>query len=26
MSSDATKENVFQNDMIKQFVANGWLP
>jgi type I restriction enzyme R subunit len=25
MSSDTTKESVFQNDMIKQFVANGWL-
>ena len=25
MSSDTTKESVFQNDMIEQFVANGWL-
>ena len=25
MSSDTTKESVFQNDMISQFVANGWL-
>ena len=25
MSSDAARESVFQNDMVKQLVSNGWL-